>query len=84
MIKGMEPPGDNSMEITMSECTRKNTCYDCDNKSCLHQGDKGADCPKYKCDNPNGVQNCENCEFIDDFIKEMRDEYEKFRKQEIS
>lgn len=84
MIKGMKPSGEQMIE--MSECTRKNTCYDCDKGSCLHHGDKGADCPKYKCGNPNGVQNCDECDFINDFIEEMRDEYEyeKYGEQEIS
>lgn len=61
---------------TIHDCTRKNTCYDCDNQECIGHGDKGADCPKYHCDNPNGLQNCENCWFIDMFIKELRKAYE--------
>ena len=62
---------------TMAECTRQNTCYDCDNQQCAGHGDKGADCPKYHCDNPNGLQNCEECECIDGFIEGMRKAYEK-------
>ena len=64
-----------SMQINMTECTRQNTCFDCDNQQCAGHGDKGADCPKYHCDNPNGLDNCEDCEFVDEFIEEMRKEY---------
>lgn len=63
--------------ITLNECYRNNTCYDCDNEECGHHGDKGADCPKYYCDNPKGLQDCEHCEFIDQFIADMRIEYQK-------
>ena len=58
--------------ITISECTRQNTCYDCDNESCWHHGKKEADCPKYHCD--RGMD-CEHCSFIDGFMEEMREEY---------
>lgn len=37
--------------LTITECTRKTTCYDCDNQACWHHGKKEADCPKYGCDN---------------------------------
>lgn len=66
-------------EFTLSECTRKNLCCDCDNARCTRIGDKGADCPKWICDNPNGLDNCDNCDFIDNFIEEMRKEYESLR-----
>lgn len=56
--------------LTMSECTRKNTCYDCDNEACWHHGKKEADCPKYGC-----YEDCDHCEFINDFIEEERKEY---------
>ena len=63
------------MLTTLRECTRQNTCFDCDNQECISHGYKGADCPKYHCDNPNGFDNCYDCEFIDGFIEEMRKEY---------
>ena len=59
--------------LKMSECTRKTTCYDCDNADCWFHGSKGADCPKYVCD--NSTFDCEECEFINDFIEEERKEY---------
>lgn len=58
--------------LTMSECTRKNTCYDCDNEDCSFHGSKGADCPKYYCDK---WYDCDHCEFINDFIEEERKKY---------
>ena len=60
--------------MTLSKCTRQNTCYDCDNKKCRHHGKKEADCPKYKCDNKK-LLDCDHCSFIDWFIEEMREEY---------
>ena len=67
-------------DFTLTECTRQNTCFDCDNDQCGHHGSKEADCPKYHCDNPNGLSNCDHCEFIDGFIKEMRLFYEMQRR----
>ena len=65
-------------EVILTECTRKNTCYDCDNESCWHHGDKGADCPKYRCDRPKEhMLDCEHCAFIDRFIDDMRAEQRK-------
>lgn len=60
--------------LTMSECTRKTTCYDCDNEKCLFQGKIEPDCPKLNCDNEREYD-CKNCEFIDWFIKEERKRY---------
>ena len=60
--------------LTMSECTRKNTCYDCDNEACWHHGKKEADCPKYGCDNDKPYD-CEHCSFIDKWIEEERKRY---------
>ena len=53
-------------------CSRKNTlCADCDSRTCAHAGDKGADCPKYSCDNePKG--DCAHCAYIDGYIRIMR------------
>jgi hypothetical protein len=61
--------------MTLHECNRNNLCVDCDDERCWRRGDKGADCPKYTCDNPNGMMECENCCFIDEFILEMRKAY---------
>jgi hypothetical protein len=57
--------------VTFSECTRLNTCYDCDNEKCWHHGKKESDCPKYRCSDLD----CDHCEFIDRFIEDMRKEY---------
>lgn len=59
--------------LTMDECTRQNTCYDCDNETCYFHGKKEADCPKYVCD--NSTFDCEECEFINDYIEEERKRY---------
>lgn len=58
-------------EISLSECTRQNLCCDCDNEKCALHGKKEADCPKYRC----GSLDCENCDFLNEYIKEMRDYY---------
>ena len=58
-------------EVTLSECTRPTTCYDCTEESCWHHGDKGADCPKVDC----REMDCEHCGFIDSFIQDMRQVY---------
>lgn len=58
--------------IKITDCTRKTTCYDCDNEQCIYYGDLTADCPKWVCDNN---LDCENCEFIDWFIEEERRRY---------
>lgn len=60
--------------ITLTECIRQNTCYDCDNERCAFHGDKEADCPKYHCDNAV-LLDCDHCSFIDGFIRDMRKEY---------
>ena len=62
-------------DFTLTECTRQNTCYDCDDEKCRRKGDKGQDCPKYTCDNPKGLYNCDHCRFINKFIKDMRKGY---------
>lgn len=62
--------------LTMSECTRKTTCYDCDNQACWHHGKKEADCPKWKCDRPQELMyQCDRCSFIDRYIEEERKRY---------
>lgn len=62
-------------EFTLTECTRKNTCYDCENERCSLVGEKMSDCPKYHCDNPNGTYDCDHCAFIDEFIEMERESY---------
>lgn len=59
--------------VTLHDCTRRTTCYDCDNKKCYHHGDKGADCPKYHCDN-DILQDCEHCDFIESYIRVIRND----------
>lgn len=62
--------------MKIGECTRKNTCYDCDNKECYLHGKKESDCPKYYCDQEgNGYHNCNHCSFIDWFIDDERQRY---------
>jgi len=62
--------------MTLKNCVRKTTCYDCKNIKCYHHGKKMADCPKYRCDRPPEVAyNCDNCEFINQYINGMRKEY---------
>lgn len=70
----MQNNGGDFLEATLTECTRQNTCFDCDNQDCWHHGDKGADCPKYHCDNAV-LDDCEHCSFIDHFIEDMRQVY---------
>lgn len=71
------------MEITISECFRQNTCYDCDNVRCAFHGKKEADCPKYRCDRPdNSKDDCEHCEFVDSFIETERKRYEEDKEGE--
>lgn len=58
--------------VKMATCNKKDTlCADCKDPSCLHAGDKGADCPKYTCDNlkPN---DCAHCAYIDGYLRIMR------------
>ena len=52
-------------------CTKDVLCVDCKDRKCIRSGDKGADCPKWKCDNEYTLE-CNRCAFIDDFIKRMR------------
>ena len=54
--------------FTLKPCYRKNLCVDCDDPNCAHAGNIEADCPKWKC----GSEDCENCEFIKEFQKDMR------------
>ena len=62
--------------LTLTECTRKSLCCDCDNEACSHHGKKEADCPKYRCDRPKELRmDCEHCDFIDRYIADMRRTY---------
>lgn len=54
-------------------CNRNNMCYECDNEKCWHSGKKYADCPKYDCDNPNGLFDCDHCAFFDEFEAMVHD-----------
>lgn len=66
------------MKCEISECTRQNACYDCDNIHCGFQGQKSADCPKYRCDREGMfAYDCDRCAFVDRYIEDMRKEYEK-------
>ena len=59
--------------MTFGECTKKIPCIDCDNVKCWFQGKKESDCPKYRCDRPKGFKlDCDNCEFINEYINDMR------------
>lgn len=66
---------DETKSATFNKCNRDNPCYICDNTSCLHAGDKGADCPKWSCDNPNGYNNCGNCQFLEEYLDEESQRY---------
>lgn len=57
-------------------CSKQTLCMDCKDKSCSHAGDKGADCPKYKCDNPT-PNDCNHCEYIENYARIMRNKYRK-------
>jgi len=58
--------------LKMSECHRKNTCYDCDDEACIFAGKKESDCLKYRC-----RLDCERCGFIDYYISKERERYER-------
>lgn len=61
----------------LAECKKNVPCVDCDNTRCWFRGKKESDCPKYRCDNEKS-HDCDNCEFIDRFIADMRGEnYER-------
>ena len=58
----------------LSECTRDNFCFECDNEKCAFHGKIEADCPKYKCDIPKAIaEDCEHCPWIKVFIKKSKD-----------
>ena len=65
-----------TMGLKIDECTRNNLCVDCDDESCFRHGDPIQDCPKYHCDRPDPLkQECETCEFLKEYQKEMRKIY---------
>lgn len=66
--------------LQMTECKRKNLCIDCDDERCMHKGQLIADCPKYYCDRKGELfEDCESCDFLKQFQKEMRKQYEQRR-----
>ena len=56
--------------LTMSECTRNNFCFECDNEKCVLHGKKESDCPIWWCGRPD--DNCEHCAFIDRLISDWK------------
>lgn len=63
---------------TLAICGKKRVlCADCTDKACARAGDKGADCPKYRCDNAVAYD-CGHCEYINGYIRTMR---AKFRSE---
>lgn len=56
--------------VEISECTRTNFCVNCDDPDCIHAGDIGADCPKWKCDN-DPIMDCARCEFLKEYKREV-------------
>ena len=57
----------------ISECTRNNFCYECNNEKCIHHGKIEADCPKYKCDLPEPMTyDCEHCSWIKRLIEKLK------------
>lgn len=69
-------------ELKLSECKKHILCVDCDDKNCLRHGDIRQDCPKYSCDRPDHKDECESCEFMIEYQKEMRKGYRKENKNE--
>ena len=64
--------------MTNTKCTRPNLCSDCDDATCVFSGNLIADCPKYFCDMPDPLKyDCENCNFLKRYQKEMREHYDK-------
>ena len=71
------------MNIAINNCSRNTLCVDCDNTNCVFQGEKRSDCPKWRCDRPDYANlDCDNCAFIDRFIEDMREMYNKLLKGE--
>ena len=70
------------MEITnIRECRKHIPCVDCTDE-CIHAGKKSADCPYYGCPYEGKVNNdCENCEFIDVFVEQLRIKAETWGKE---
>lgn len=58
---------------SISVCKKNNLCVDCKETRCYHCGKLSADCPKYWCDNVK-TMDCENCEFIREYVKNARKE----------
>ena len=58
--------------VTINTCYRNSLCVDCEADDCVFAGCIEADCPKWKCDNP--TMDCETCEFLKEYVKEIRGE----------
>lgn len=58
--------------VTINICDRNILCVDCDDRDCMFAGCIEADCPKWVCDNP--TLDCETCEFLKEYVKEIRGE----------
>lgn len=65
-------------EPKMRKCTKKIPCVDCNQTLCWFQGRKESNCPKWKCDREGEEHlDCDHCEFIDNYIEQMRQEAKK-------
>ena len=60
----------------ISTCNKNTLCVDCTSTTYSHAGEISADCPKYKCDNKIPLD-CENCQWIKDYINITRNELRK-------
>lgn len=69
--------------VKLNACKKNNLCVDCKDKKCLGAGKIESDCPKYYCDNPNG-HDCAKCEFIKQYQKDMREQYEAEKKKKYA
>lgn len=59
--------------MRIAECKKQNLCIDCEDENCFLARKIESDCPKHTCLN----YDCKNCDFIKDYQKTMRAEYEK-------
>lgn len=65
------------MAAPMRPCGKHDTtCYDCQDRTCMHAGDKGSDCPRHVCSNER-PRDCAHCRYIDGYIRIMRRKYRK-------
>ncbi len=59
------------IDYAIKTCENENLCVDCKDKECIFAGKIESDCPIYQC---NHRCECEDCDFIKQFQKEMRNE----------